>query len=145
MADPADQILLYARARAANGKKVDRGECWDLGVRALEAANAKRPPQDFGGDLYVWGDKIALSDVQPGDILQIEQLQLSCSTDNGDYSGSVSHHTAIVEKVDGVWFTLLHQNFNGKRYPTRDQLPIGGECIKSGAVTAYRPLAKVKK
>lgn len=142
MAAPADQILNYAQARLANSDTVDRGECWDLAVRALESANAKRPPQDFGGRLYVFGTAVTLADVRPGDILQIERLSLSCSTEEGDYRGTVTHHTAIVESVTGVWFTLLHQNFNERRYVTRDQLPIGGDCIRSGSVRAYRPVVK---
>jgi hypothetical protein len=61
-------------ASGHTGKKIGRGECWDLADQALRSSGALSSadlgPMDRDAD-YVWGDPVPdLKDVLPGDILQ---------------------------------------------------------------------------
>lgn len=114
------------------GKKIDRGECWDLANAALTNANADWTPP------FNYGDKIdyKTAGLKPADILQFSNIKLKLP--NG--SMSFPQHTAIVYKAKGDQVTLLHQNFNNKRYV--DTLTINLDYIKSGKIEAYRPKAK---
>lgn len=125
-----DKILNYSLQNL--GKKIDKGECWDLAAGALNFANA-----DW--DLsYNFGLKINYpkQELKPADILQFTNIKLKLP--NG--SMSFPKHTAIVYKANGKIVTLLQQNFNKKRYV--DTLTINMDYIKSGKVEAYRPKAK---
>lgn len=107
------------------GKKVGRGECWDLGEQALQQAGAKTS-NDLGSvdedTDYIWGDSIAVKDVMSGDILQIRDHERTTTTTT-TYTfadGTVveeekfstekkPHHTAIVNgklDADGAVATL---------------------------------------
>jgi hypothetical protein len=104
------KVLTWAQGRL--GKKVGKGECWDLGEQALQQAGAQTSndlgPVTDDAD-YVWGDAIALKDIQPGDILQIRD-HVIVTTTTEDYTfkdgsgreqtsetkASRGHHTAIV-------------------------------------------------
>jgi len=82
MAESVNQkAIIWARGH--KGKQVDRGECWDLANRALRSACGKSSG-DFGpvgeDDDYVWGDKVALKDVIPGDILQFRDFTVTTET-----------------------------------------------------------------
>ena len=125
----ADQTLttnqkVVTWARGKLGKKIGRGECWDLGEEALKAAGAYTsndlgPVKDDSD--YVWGDHIELKDVQPGDILQIRN-HVVLTTTNAEYqfantteekeswfTAKRGHHTAIVDSqmdANGVLKTL---------------------------------------
>lgn len=114
------------------GKKVDRGECWDLANSALNYANAQWKP------LYGFGDKIDYSkqDLKPGDILQFTNVKFIFKTG----SASFPKHTAIVYRYSDKNVTLLHQNFNNIKKV--DTLTINLSNIKNGKVDAYRPKAK---
>lgn len=114
------------------GKKIERGECWDLANAALNYANAKwEAPFNFG-------DKIDLKnqELKPGYILQFTNVKFIFT--NG--SASFPKHTAVVYKSKGKQITLLHQNFNNKRYV--DTLTINLENIKNGKIEAYCPVSK---
>jgi hypothetical protein len=66
------KVLIWARGKV--GKKVGAGECWDLGEAALKQAGALTSNDlgPVGPDTdYIWGDPVAIKDVQPGDIIQI--------------------------------------------------------------------------
>jgi hypothetical protein len=111
-------------------KKVDRGECWDLASAALNYAGADwTPPFNFG-------IKTDLSKTQRADILQFTDISIKFP--NG--SMSFPQHTAIVYKADKKTVTLIHQNFNNKRFV--DTLTIHLDQIKSGKVEAFRPKKK---
>lgn len=114
------------------GKKVETGECWDLANSALNYANANwESPHKFGTKL-----DYPKQELQPADILQFSNIKLKFP--NG--SMSFPKHTAIVYKANGNRVTLLHQNFNNKRYV--DTLTISMDYIKSGKVEAFRPKSK---
>jgi hypothetical protein len=125
-----EKVVSYAVGKM--GKKVDRGECWDLANSALNFANADwTPPLNFGTKI----DHKKQS-LQPGDILQFSNTSLKF------HNGSMSFpkHTAIVYKAAENRITFLHQNFNNKRYV--DTLTINLDHIKSGKIEAFRPKSK---
>jgi hypothetical protein len=123
-----EQIVSFSIGKMK--KKVDRGECWDLANAALNSVNADwSPPLNFG-------DKVDSKKLQPGDILQFSNTSMKFP--NG--SMSFPKHTAIVYKASGNQITLLHQNFNNRRYV--DTLTINLDYIKSGKMEGFRPKAK---
>lgn len=126
----AEKVLEFSKKNL--GKKVERGECWDLASSALNYANANWQP------LYDFGDKFdhKKQELKPGDILQFTNVKFMFP--NG--SASFPKHTAIVFKANKLQITLLHQNFNNKRYV--DTLSINLDNIKNGKIEAYRPKAK---
>lgn len=127
----ADKIISFSVKNI--GKKIDRGECWDLANAALNNAGADWTPP-FG-----FGDKIDYKTqlLQPADILQFSNVKFIFK--NG--SATFPKHTAIIYKANKHTVTLLHQNFNNKRYV--DTLTISLDNMKNGKIEAYRPKAKV--
>ncbi len=127
----ADKIISFAVQKI--GKKVDRGECWDLANAALNYAGAQwEPPWNFG-------DKIDYKTqaLKPADILQFTNVKFVFPFG----TASFPKHTAIIYKINKKQLTLLHQNFNNKRFV--DTLTIDLDNIKNGKIEAYRPKAKV--
>lgn len=121
----ADKIIEFSMKNL--GKKIDRGECWDLASAALNNAGATwNPPYDFG-------TKVDVSKAQRADILQFTDISMKMP--NG--SMSFPKHTAIVYKANKKMITLIHQNFNNKRYV--DTITINLDYIKNGTIDAYRP------
>ncbi len=114
------------------GKKVDRGECWDLAYGALNSAGA-----DWSAP-FNFGDKIDYKKeiLKPADILQFTNVKFIFP----NRSMSFPKHTAIVSKANGAKILVYHQNFNNKRFV--DTLTIDLENIKNGKIDAYRPKGK---
>lgn len=119
------------------GKKVDRGECWDLAKFALDYAGADwTAPHDFGTKVDFKKDAL-----KAGDILQMENVSFSWTEGDYTYSATFPHHTAVVYEVkDNGKIVLAHQNFNNVRKVAT--LEISLSDITSGTVEAYRPRAK---
>ncbi len=138
------KVLLWAQGKL--GKKVGRGECWDLGESALKQAGAQTSndlgPVDEDSD-YVWGDPVSdLKDAQPGDILQLRDHVITTTTEktykfsdgseeetSEDVSVDRPHHTAIVSSTlgpDGALKTIeqnikpLGKIVQNKKLHTRD-------------------------
>lgn len=126
----SDKVLEFSKKNL--GKKVERGECWDLASSALNYADANWKP------LYDFGDKFDYKkqELKSGDILQFTNVKFVFT--NG--SASFPKHTAIVYKYANHNVTLLHQNFNNKKVV--DTLTINLDNIKNGKIEAYRPKAK---
>lgn len=119
------KVLAYAKANM--GKKVDRGECWDLANFALNSAGAKwNSPYDFG-------NKVSINTSQPGDIIQFTDTKLKFPFG----SMSFPKHTAIVYASNKKQITLIHQNFNNKRVV--DTVTIQLDYIVKGKAEAFRP------
>ena len=125
------------------GKKVGRGECWDLAAAALAHAGAylDRSSQKtiyiFGHELNPGKDKIF-----PGDIIQIENLKMKYTKGNTIYTENMSHHTAIIFEVIGPeHFKIAHQNtsFSGKKVGISE---LKLEHVKKGEIIFYRPYKK---
>lgn len=126
----AGKILEFCKNNM--GKKVDRGECWDLANMALNYAGA-----DWTGS-FNFGDKIDYKKevLKPADILQFTNVKFMFP----NRSMSFPKHTAIVSKANGGAILVYHQNFNNKRFV--DTLTINLENIKNGKIEAYRPKGK---
>jgi hypothetical protein len=126
----AGKILEFCKTNF--GKKVDRGECWDLAAAALNYANADwTSPFNFG-------DKIDYKKegLNPADVLQFTNAKFMFP----NRSMSFPQHTAIVYKADKTKITVYHQNFNNKKVV--DTLTFTLENITKGKIDAYRPKAK---
>ena len=124
----AKKILAFCDLN--KGKKVGKGECWDLAKEALNAAGATwAPPYVFGKEL---GKKETL---KAGDIIQFENVKIEYP--DGAWK-ELPHHTAIVYKViDGTKFTMAEQNANGKRFVIFSEIDLS--YVKKGKYTVYRP------
>jgi hypothetical protein len=119
------KVLAFAKKNM--GKKVDRGECWDLANMALNdaGANWKSP--------YEFGTKTNINQTQAGDIIQFTDTKLKFPFG----SMSFPKHTAIVYKSNKNQITLIHQNFNNKRFV--DTITISLDYIVKGKAEAFRP------
>ena len=125
------------------GKKVKRGECWDLAAEALDHAGAylDRSSQK---SIYIFGEKLnpKKDKIYPGDIIQIENAKLQYTKDNGIYTETMTHHTAIVYEVSGKdQYKIAHQNtsFSGKKVGISN---FNTAYIIKGSITFYRPYKK---
>ena len=118
------------------GKKVDRGECWDLAYQALTRNDAQ-----WDGE-YVFGKQIypRKDEVFPGDIIQFKGVKLKYRKRNTIYQETMPHHTAIVYKVirKGV-YELAHQNtgFSGRKVGI-SQFELNN--VVKGKIAFYRPI-----
>jgi hypothetical protein len=130
------QIIEYVKTTI--GKKVDRGECWDLANKALTLINA-----DWNHE-YKYGRVLDLKKdiIYPGDIIQFEGVKVKYKKGNTTYSESMEHHTAIVFRiVDKGVYELAHQNtgFSGRKVGL-STLDIS--TIIKGKMSIYRPTKK---
>jgi hypothetical protein len=113
------------------GKKVDRGQCWDLAKYALDYAGA-----DWISP-YNFGEKINYknSQIYPGDIIQFENVKLTFKNGYANYP----HHTAVVYKVkESRKFIIAHQNSNGIKKVHTQELDLNK--LSKGKVIFYRPI-----
>lgn len=111
------------------GRKIGRGECWDLADQALRAAGAA-PPKG-----YTFGTPVPLDEIQPGDILQFTAARF----DEPGYWTimGMPNHTAVVHAVGDTRVFILQQNFDGKRYVTTYDLNLNN--LTAGQLEAFRP------
>lgn len=118
------------------GKKVGRGECWDLAADALNTVGATWDKD------YVFGKEIdpAKECVYPGDIIQFEGVEVEYRKGNTIYYEDLSHHTAIVYQVKNKGsFIMAEQNTStGGKKVTLDPLELTN--ITKGKYTVYRPV-----
>ena len=125
------------------GKKVDRGECWDLASAALDYAGAHLDRTDQKS-IYIFGAEInpKKDEILPGDIVQLENVLLEYTKGNGIYHENMTHHTAIIYKViESNYFKIAHQNtsFSGKKVGLSE---FKLTDVKKGKVIFYRPVEK---
>ena len=119
------------------GKKVDRGECWDLANRALTLVNAEWDHK------YKYGEEVNPKKdiIHPGDIIHFSKVTIKYERPEGIYTESYPQHTAIIYEVksDGV-YVIAHQNngFSGKKVGLSD---LRLEDIRSGKIRFYRPVS----
>lgn len=131
------EIIAYVHT--VIGKKVDRGECWDLANYALKKVDA-----DWD-KAFVYGNRINpfKDEVLPGDIIQFENVVIKYQEGNNYYTETMGQHTAIVYKVKkkGV-YELAHQNtqFSGRKVGL-STLDIN--TVVEGEMYFYRPTKKL--
>ncbi|MGV3638240.1 MAG: CHAP domain-containing protein [Flavobacteriales bacterium] len=119
------------------GKKVDRGECWDLAAQALNKVGAK-----WDG-MYGFGRLIdpKQESILPGDILQFEGVTMERRTEGGAERYSFMKHTAVVTAVHGPEeITIAHQNFGPTGRKVSSLRLHLGDLVK-GKLLFYRPEA----
>jgi len=109
------------------GKKIDRGECWDLAKCALNYAEAEwESPYNFGD--VVRPDK---KTILVGDIIQFENVKLSNGT-------TYPLHTAVVYEILGSGkYLIAHQNFSNVRKVNTRELDL--RLLSKGSIVFYRP------
>ncbi len=120
------------------GKKVDRGECWDLANKALTLIKADWDLEYKYGKLVNPKNDI----IYPGDMIQFEGVKVKYKKGNTTYTESMEHHTAVVYRVieKGI-YELAHQNtgFSGRKVGL-STLDIS--TIIKGKMSVYRPIKK---
>ncbi|MFN5911062.1 MAG: hypothetical protein ACK45H_06990 [Bacteroidota bacterium] len=126
------QIINLVSAKI--GKKVLRGECWDLAKYALDEVGA-----DWDG-LYEFGRLLAPNEcIMPGDIIQFKNVKLKYKRGTSTYTEIMTHHTAIIYEVKSAdEIVLLHQNtavYGKKVAPS----PMKFSTIIKGTYKIYRP------
>jgi hypothetical protein len=123
------KVLEFAQKNL--GKQVGNGQCWTLAAEALAYAGA----QPANG--YVFGDVVALSQAEPGDIMQFYNVHLVGA---GYWMVlGAPHHTAIIQSIDGQQITMLNQDVNNN---LRVQVSVINLAdYVSGTITVYRPVA----
>jgi hypothetical protein len=133
---PALNQRIVDHVRAQEGKKVGRGECWDLAAEALNTAGARWDGFYGFGTVVDWRKDAIL----PGDIVQFDGVQVEKRTDKSITRESFMKHTAVVVVVHGKGrFTLAHQNFGrGARTVSLHELAMTD--VRTGKLTFYRPV-----
>lgn len=122
-------------AKAKTGKKVDRGECWDLAYYVLSETNA-----NWDG-LYTFGSIVnpANECIYPGDIIQFERVRLKYTRNDLTIVESMEHHTAIVASVENSnELILIHQN-TGEHGKKVGETAFNFKDVVRGKISVYRP------
>lgn len=119
------------------GKKVDRGECWDLANQALLYANAKWEfPTKFGKPYDYKKEQILA-----GDLIQINGVVMESRTETSVVRWKMTEHTAIVyEAGEEGKIKVAEQNVNGVRKVMISSWNLND--LKSGKMQFYRPQPK---
>lgn len=124
------------------GKKVDRGECWDLANQALTRINAEWDFKFHYGKLLNPDKDVIL----PGDIIQFKNVVVEYKIENGRETSTTTEtmkqHTAIVHKVFARGeYEIAHQNtqFSGRKVGLSKLIL---KNIKHGKIFIYRPVVK---
>ena len=131
---PAINAEIVTYLKTVIGKKVDRGECWDLANEALSKTNADWEfPTKFGKEIDPIKEQIF-----PGDLIQFTKVKAKNDANETWY---FPVHTAIVYEVlaPGV-LKIAQQNVGGKRKVQIDTLSL--KDIISGKIQIYRPIRK---
>ena len=121
-------------AKAKIGKKVLRGECWDLAKYVLDGSNAK-----WDG-LYKFGEELGRSAcLMPGDIIQFKNVKVQYKQGASKYTELMTHHTAVIyEVISEDEVILIHQNtaFTGRKVGTSK---LQFSSVVKGTYKIYRP------
>lgn len=121
MGEYNQQVYNFAAGRL--GRRVGRGDCWDLPHQALTAAGAQSSDTTRAGADYRWGDPIALEEVTPGDVLQfrhhviITTVVTRATFRDGSFTETTEtrrqtrgHHSAIVAAGGTTSIEVFEQN-----------------------------------
>ena len=117
------------------GKKVGRGECWDLANEALTYANAKwKFPTTFGKAIDYKKEPLLA-----GDLIQITNVVMESRTDTSLVRWKMVEHTAIVYNTTAgsTLIQVAEQNVNGVRKVQLSEWNL--KDVKSGKLQFYRP------
>ena len=117
------------------GKKVGKGECWDVAAEALNSVGAK-----WDGN-YKFGTEVNYKKdcVYPGDILQFEGVTLKYEIGTKHYIESLAHHTAIVYEVKGKEDLVMADQNTGRSGKKVGLSPFKFEDMTKGKFKIFRP------
>ena len=112
------------------GKKVDRGECWDLVAKAMNYSEAKwKAPSNFGTIVNYEKEEIF-----EGDIIFFEKVTIKFENAIQNYP----HHYAVIYKVlEKGKYQIAEQNNNGVKKVIISELNLNYKT--KGTVKIYRP------
>jgi len=135
---PKTNAIIVNYVKTVIGKKVDRGECWDLAKEALTLVNAKWDGEFKYGKLL----NPKKDTIYPGDIIQFKKVVVEYKSSDGLETTlqTMDQHTAIVYKINGIGdFDIAHQNtaFSGRKVGI-SRLVL--KNIKKGKIYIYRPV-----
>lgn len=119
------------------GKKIGKGECWDLIRFALDKVGANWDGYEgFGTKINV-----SSSCLSPGDIIMFKNVLFKEYDGRGGTTTiSMKNHYAIVVKIDGEILTLMHQN-TGEFGRKVGVSTINLAALVKGKLTYFRPIA----
>jgi hypothetical protein len=126
------KIIEFVKSKV--GKKVGRGECWDLAQIPLDENGAK------WDHLFQFGKKIdPMKDVIfPGDIIQFEKVEIKYEIGNKVITEGFYQHTAIVyEVLDKGVYKIAQQNTEKGKKVTIDDLDLKNKT--KGKILFFRP------
>lgn len=128
--DVHTKIVEYTLSK--EGKRVNRGECWDLVAEALDYAGADwQRPRGFGEKIDYEKDPVL-----PGDIIEFRKARFEAPDRRSGYE--MPEHFAVIVEVQGPGrFRIGHQNYNRKKRVGFAEVDMAHK--KSGRVTIYRP------
>lgn len=129
---------VHSFVKSSIGKKLGRGECWDLAAQALNGSGAA-----WDG-AFRFGDPVdPLKDcVYPGDIIQYTNVRVKYTLGNTQYVEEMDQHTAIVYEVKKRGsYTVAEQNTtrHGRKVGLSD---FALDHIVKGKTEFFRPKAK---
>lgn len=127
---PPKNKAIVEFCESSKGKKLGKGECWDLAQQALDKVDATwvRP--------YEFGKLLGKKDlVLPGDVIQFEKVKI-VNEDEGWQQ--LPHHTAIIVKVLAPGkYIVAEQNNNNKKIVQFNEINLNN--VKKGKYMIYRP------
>lgn len=127
---------IVQQVSAVIGKKVDRGECWDLAALVLDSNHCK-----WNHD-YVYGKLINHTKgdcIMPGDIVQFEGVILQHQEGNTIIKDKYLHHTAVIYSIDAnSGLIKLAQQNTGDHGKIVSIDPFHFAWIQKGRVMVYR-------
>ena len=135
---PAVNRKVHSFVKSSLGKKIGRGECWDLAAQALNSAGAKWDGA-FGFGKPVDPKKDC---VYPGDVIQYTDVRVHYQKGNNFYDEEMYRHTAVVFQVkEKGKYVVAEQNTNklGKKVGLSD-LELAN--VSKGKVAFFRPVVQ---
>lgn len=119
------------------GKKIGRGECWDLIRFVLDEVQAEWDGyENFGQVIDL--DNHCLS---PGDVIMFKNVVFEERNNRGGKTTmSMKNHYAIVVAINGNLLSIMHQNT--AEYGRKVGVSIVNlNTLKKGKLTFFRPIA----
>lgn len=138
---PPQNAKVVEYVESVRGRRVDRGECWDLAFRALEYSDSYFD-RSSKKTINIYGRLIDPNKepVLPGDLMQFEGVKLEWKIRYTTFKAEMAHHTAIVHSVNGPGdYQIAHQNTQqwGKKV---DINQFKMDRVIKGKIFIYRPI-----
>ncbi len=126
-------IIAFVKTKI--GKKVGKGECWDVAAEALNSVNAK-----WDGS-YKFGKEVNYKKdcVFPGDIMQFEGVTLKYQVGSKIYMEQLQHHTAVIYEVKGKEELVMADQNTGRSGKKVGLSPFNFADMTKGKFKIFRP------